>query len=60
MLEDSNFSKGSLRVTSYARPGKLFTANKELLVSQVAELKAEAFGGIVEATISILRAGLRR
>jgi mRNA interferase MazF len=59
-LEDSHFSKGSLRITSYARPGKLFTANKELLVSQVAELTAEAFEGIIEATVSILRAGLRR
>jgi mRNA interferase MazF len=59
-LEDANFSKGSLRITSYARPGKLFTANKELLVSQVAVLRAEALEGIIEATVSILRAGLRR
>ena len=29
-LTDHDFQKGSLRVTSFARPGKLFTANKSL------------------------------
>ncbi|MGH7865787.1 MAG: hypothetical protein ACREQB_12410 [Candidatus Binataceae bacterium] len=27
-LEDASFATGSLRVTSYARPGKLFTAQR--------------------------------
>ena len=31
-LEDANFASGSLRVTSYARPAKLFTANRDLIV----------------------------
>ena len=30
-----DFAKGSLRVTSYARPGKLFTANRDLIASEV-------------------------
>jgi mRNA interferase MazF len=30
-LADDNFSSGSLRLVSYARPGKLFTANNTLL-----------------------------
>lgn len=29
-LEDAAFATGSLRVTSSARPGKLFTANRDL------------------------------
>jgi mRNA interferase MazF len=29
-LEDAAFATGSLRVTSFARPGKLFTANRDL------------------------------
>ena len=36
ILEDTSFSAGSLRVRSYARPGKLFTANRDLIVSEVA------------------------
>ena len=35
MLTDASFATGSLRVTSYARPGKLFTANCNLIVTQV-------------------------
>jgi mRNA interferase MazF len=57
-LADSDFRTGSLRVTSFARPGKLFTANSSLLVRQVGSLKNEAVKNIVEAVISILRAGL--
>ena len=34
-LEDANFASGSLRVTSYARPGKLFTANRDLIVRRL-------------------------
>ena len=32
-LEDVSFASGSLRVTSHARPGKLFTANRDLIVA---------------------------
>jgi mRNA interferase MazF len=35
VLTEDSFATGSLRVTSYARPGKLFTANRELMVNQV-------------------------
>jgi hypothetical protein len=28
-LEDASFAAGSLRVASYARPGKLFTASRD-------------------------------
>jgi mRNA interferase MazF len=38
-LEDTSFSAGSLRVLSCARPGKLFTANRDLVVSEVATLR---------------------
>jgi hypothetical protein len=33
-LDNADFQVGSLRVKSYARPGKLFTANQQLIVSQ--------------------------
>lgn len=57
-LMDSSFASGSLRVTSYARPGKLFTANHDLMVAQVGSLKEEPFAEVVEAVIRILRASL--
>ena len=31
-LDESAFARGSLRVASYARPGKLFTASDDLVV----------------------------
>lgn len=43
-ISDEDFRTGSLRVESYARPGKLFTANRDLLVAQVGELKEEHSG----------------
>ncbi len=57
-MTDANFDRGSLRIISYARPGKLFTANQRLVVSQVATLKHSTFKIIVESTIGILRGGI--
>jgi mRNA interferase MazF len=34
-IQNSDCRSGSLQVTSYARPGKLFTANQRLMVTQV-------------------------
>jgi mRNA interferase MazF len=56
-LEDTGFSAGSLRVPSYARPGKLFTANRDLIVSEVATLKPSLLKHVVDAVVSLLRAG---
>lgn len=57
-LVDFSFATGSLRVASYARPGKLFTANRDLMVTQVGTLKVEPLARIVEAVVGILRTGL--
>jgi mRNA interferase MazF len=56
-LEDTSFTTGSLRVTSYARPGKLFTANQDLIVSEVATLKPQSLKQIVDAVVDLLRGG---
>lgn len=58
-LQDSDFGTGSLHVMSYARPSKLFTANRSLLVKQIGELKSEALRRIVEAVVELLRQGLK-
>jgi len=55
VLTDAAFRSGSLRVTSYARPGKLFTANRSLMAAQAGYLKDETLQDIVDAVIGILR-----
>ncbi len=54
-IDDTDFSSGSLRVISYARPGKLFTASGNLIVAKVGELKKEAFEQIINAVVSLLQ-----
>ena len=43
-------------MTSYARPGKLFTASGELVTSQVAVLKPDVFKRVIDAIVDLLRA----
>lgn len=57
-ISDDSFDSGSLRVRSYARPGKLFPANQDLMISQAATLNSFSLRTIIEATIGILRSGL--
>jgi len=59
-LTASSFSSGSLRAESYARPGKLFTASRDLIVAEVAILNADARQQVVDAVVAILRARDRR
>ncbi len=58
LLDDASFAVGSLHLTSYARPGKLFTAHHDLIVAEVGRLKATPFRTIVETVVTILRSGL--
>jgi mRNA interferase MazF len=58
-LADINFRTGSLNVTSYARPGKLFTANRTLMTAQVGSLNEQSVKDIVDTITSILQAGLK-
>jgi mRNA interferase MazF len=57
-LRDDSFQTGALRVISYGRPGKLFTANDSLIIAQVGILKIEAVKQVIEVVIAILRRGL--
>ncbi len=55
LLNNSHFHSGSLRVTSYARPGKLFTANQSLISSQIGILKPDAFARVLAAVVTLLQ-----
>ena len=57
-LEDASFAAGSLRITSYARPGKLFTASRGLIVGRVGKLKPDALRKVIDSVVALLRAGV--
>ena len=54
-IEDEDFVSGSLHLTSYARPGKIFTANESLMVTQVGKLKDDSFRKVANAVIHLLQ-----
>ena len=54
-LADSDFLSGSLRVASFARPGKLFTASHTLLVSEYAVLTEQACARVVAAIVDMFQ-----
>ena len=54
-IEQSAFASGSLRVTSYVRPGKLFTASGDLITEEVGVLAPGALTRIIDAVTTLLR-----
>lgn len=56
-LEDTDLAAGSLRITSFARPGKLFTGNRDPIAAEVATLRPAMLKQIVDAVVDLLRAG---
>ena len=59
VLANDGFCSGSLHVTSYAQPGKPFTANRDLMVAHVGMPRDEVTVSIVDAVISILRTSVK-
>jgi mRNA interferase MazF len=55
LLDSADFVSGGLLTTSYARPGKLFTAHAALFVRSVGVLKPAALDRILAALVAILR-----
>jgi mRNA interferase MazF len=58
-IKNSSFASGSLRVVSYARPSKLFTANHSLLVAQIGVLNDDMFKQIIDAVVKLLREAIK-
>ena len=54
-LDVTDFASGSLQVTSYARPGKLFTANSSLIASEIGTLSTATFERVLQAIIALLQ-----
>ncbi len=54
-IRTPDFASGSLERESFARPGKLFTANTALIRSQVGILSALKLAAVRNAVISLLQ-----
>ena len=59
-LTDQSFSQGALRLVSFARPTKLFTAHISLINKRVAILKDDVFREILSATVDAFQKNLPR
>jgi mRNA interferase MazF len=55
-LTDADFERGSLKLISYARPAKIFTAHDSLFVSEVGVLKALSHNKITNEVITVIQA----
>jgi mRNA interferase MazF len=53
-LSLADFASGGLVVASFARPGKLFTANNSLMVRSVGLLSPAAVGRVRSAVVALL------
>jgi mRNA interferase MazF len=54
-LTQNDFRSGSLRIVSYARPLKLFTAHESLIATQLGVLHDAGFNRILDAIIRSLK-----
>jgi mRNA interferase MazF len=54
-LDLTALASGSLRVTSYVRPGKLFTASHNLVTGELAVLKPDILTRVIDAVVALLR-----
>lgn len=53
-IEGADFVSGSLRRASFARPGKLFSANEALMLKVAGVLQDQKLNEILDAVIAIL------
>jgi len=54
-MRQSNFVLGGLQRVSYARPGKLFTANETLFVNVAGKIDAYTLNSVRKKVISLLQ-----
>ena len=55
MIDQADFATGSLRTQSFARPGKLFTANDTLFTAEVGVLTPIARARVIAAIVTLLQ-----
>lgn len=52
-LDGADFVSGGLELTSYVRPGKIFTANEALMIETVGQLRADKLRTILKGVADI-------
>jgi mRNA interferase MazF len=52
-LDEGDFASGGLELTSYLRPGKLFTANEALMIETVGQLRPDKLRVILKAVAGL-------
>jgi len=57
-LDDPDFVSGTLKVASYARPAKLFTAHERLIAKSVGKLRDDTLRRVVDAVVALLGTGI--
>lgn len=53
LLDGASFATGGLQLTSYVRPGKLFTANEALMLECVGRLHGNKLSSILKAVAEL-------
>jgi mRNA interferase MazF len=56
-LDAADFAQGSLRLVSFVRPGKLFTAHGSLVANQVGGLLPKKFSAVRDAVVRMIQKG---
>lgn len=56
-IDDQDFASGGLHVESFVRPGKLFTADANLILSTEGQLSPPAYQRVLNTVVNLLRVG---
>lgn len=56
-IDEQDYVKGNLNITSFVRPNKLFTANESIIVKNVSSLKIETHNKITKVIQNMLDKG---
>ena len=56
-LDDQDFATGGLHAESFVRPGKLFTADTNLILSTEGKLSPTAYQRVLDTVVNLLRVG---
>ncbi len=57
-VTNESFATGSLRIASFARPGKVFTADLGLMIGEVGLLKGDVTRRIIRSIIEVFESGM--
>ena len=55
VLENNDFRKGSLNLTSVIRPNRLFTADKSIILYKVGSIKKDKINEVIDEIIRIFK-----